>query len=205
MDRKNLIVSIAAALVAVMGSPVSADLTYTFTDTIDFTSQDLQVNPYWSTGDSPGNGKMILEGQDFSYEHNINDLVDFAAGDLVTDADLTLDFHDDDPADQIKLKKGIIVDNEEEWVRVGFDGSSWVDIAGEVDTGLYSLVVDIGWLNDGGVLGVTVGVWNNPLRTGDVYLRSSTLSGTAVVPIPAAVLLGILGLGAAGWKLRKLV
>ncbi len=115
-------------------------------------------------------------------------------------------FFDNDPADQIQLKKSVVVKNDEEYVKVAFDGSDWVDIVGDVDTSSYSLVVDIGFLNIGGILDVAVGVWN-PLGTGDVYLKSSTLAGDYVVPVPlpASILLGVFAVGLAGRKLRKFV
>jgi len=204
MDKKYLIAGVVAALVTVLGGSVSADLTYTFTDTIPFTSNDLSLNPYWTGADSHAHGKWIVQASSpFIYQHDIADWVNFAEGDFVTDATLTLEFHDDDNNDKV----GTSYDNRE-YVTLAFDGGGWVELAGgeEIDQGLYDLIVNVDWLNDDdGILGVSVGVWN-PSGTGDIYLRTSTLSGTAaVVPIPAAVLLGMLGLGVAGWRLRKLV
>jgi len=62
------------------------------------------------------------------------------------------------------------------------------------------------WINDGsgdGILDVTVKVWN-PTGVATAWLDHSVLYGDlVVVPVPGAVLLGILGLGAAVVKLRK--
>ncbi len=198
MDRRTLIATVVAALVAVVGSPASADL-YPFNSSIDFTSPS---NPYWNPGDDQGRGKHIKEGpgssskdDPFNYAHNINPLVPL--GDLVIDAMLTLEFVDDDPDK-----------NGSEYVQLAFEGGSGIPI-GEVDTGVYDppFIVNVNWLDDR-ILNVRVEVTNENDR-GDVYLKSSTLSGNAevaspVVPSPASVLLGFLGLTAAGLKLRKL-
>jgi len=69
------------------------------------------------------------------------------------------------------------------------------------------MILDIDWLNDGGILDVSVKV-SNPLGTGTIWLDHSRLYGTAeapdVVPVPGAALLGMLGLAAAR-KLRRLL
>ncbi len=198
--KKFSIAIVVACLMALTAGTVSADpLTYDFSNTIT-----------WG-----GNGMLITPNNTpFGYQHDINDDVDFAAGDEVISATLKLTFKDNDNDNHgtYWVQTGLYwwqgyyqqYDNRE-YVRLAFDGSGWVELAGgaEIDTAVYSMVVDVGFLNDNGKLDVQVDVWN-ALGTGDVYLKKSELCGTAqVVPVPGAVLLGVLGLGAAGMKLRR--
>ncbi len=205
MNRKDLIVSIVVASIALAGSPASAELqTYAFSDTIDFTSS---LNPYWdSSTDSASYGKYMYFGtgssgavnNPFSYTHDIRSEVDFDAGDLVTEATLTVTFWDDEG------DSGGTVNQEV--VRTGvWNGTDWLwqDIP-DADTGAYSgPTVNVDWINDDGQLLARIELTNNK---GDIYLTSSTLSGiAAVVPLGPAVMLGVLGFAVAGWRLRKFV
>jgi hypothetical protein len=200
---------VVACLMALTAGTVSADLmTYDFTDTLSWAALN------------DGYGQKISFGQSFGYQHDITDDVDFGAGDDVIAAKLTLQFSDVELVGEWEWVKKWVSTSwggywqygwewQETWqeegspseeVRVAFDGQSWI-VLGDVDTGTYDLVVDLALLNDNGKLDVTVDVYN---RKGDVYLTSSVLTGTAqVVPVPGAVLLGVLGLGAAGMKLRR--
>ncbi len=198
--KKFSIALVVACLMALTAGTVSADpITYDFSDTIS-----------WS-----GNGVLITPNNTpFGYQHDINDDVDLAAGDEVISATLTLTFKDDDNDNhgEYWVQTGWGWGNgywqqydNREYVRLAFDGTDWFEFAGgaEIDNTVYTMVVDVGFLNDNGVLDVEVDVWN-ALGTGDVYLKRSELCGTAeVVPVPGAVLLGVLGLGAAGMKLRR--
>jgi len=170
-----------------------------------------QADHFTDTLTWSGDGHLITEkGGPFTYQHDLllaTPSVDIPGGDVVTEADLTLTFKDDygifGGGEGDEHGWFIIFYDNREYVKVAFDGGSWVDITDEVDTGSYPLAVDIDWLNDDGLLDVTVAVWN-PLGTADVYLKSSTLGGEFTpIPVPGAILLGILGLGAAGLKLRR--
>jgi hypothetical protein len=187
MKGKCIIAGIAIALAMVMSGSASAD-SYAFSDLID-------TWPVW------GDATPIVQGFPLSYTHDLTDDVDFAAGHEVTEAWLELDFTNDLTDDHGSKLYGLIKWDFREFARVAYDGSAWVDL-GEVDDGQYDLMLDIDWLNDNGELDVTIEV-GNPLCTATAWLDHSRVYGTAVVPVPGAVLLGVLGLGAAGIRLRK--
>ncbi len=152
------------------------------------------ADPYSQTMDFGSPGQFISNGS-YSYDHNISSLV--GASDTINTATLTLRFRDDEQNDGA------------EDVTVRFDGNagSWV-LGDVVDYGNWQVgqsygphTINVGWLNDR-ILNVNVAV------DGDVYLVSSVLSGTftpAAVPVPAAFVIGLLGLGTAGLKLRRFV
>jgi hypothetical protein len=151
---------------------------------------------------------LITQATPFAYEHNIlyaTPPVHVLAGDRVANAELTLSFGDDDPGDLVEklISNGLTILDETESVLYGFDGWGWRHLAQgqEIDTGSFSLLVNASLLNDDGILGVRIKVYNSN-GTGDVYLTSSTLTGE-FVPVPAAVVLGMLGLGVAGLRLRR--
>lgn len=195
-----------------LAGTVQADLS--FTQTLDFSDNDSANNPYWGSGDSLTYGKWIVQGTTFSYIHDIRSLLDFDAGDFVTDAVLSLDFFDDDEDDKNAQQR--------EWVYLSFDGSVPILLGGgggsaddDLDPGVVSRNVTA-FLDDG-ILNVTVDVFNNP-GSGDIYLVSSFLAGTFAhnegnahadnfdipeTPVPGAALLGMIGLSAAGIKLRR--
>ena len=141
----------------------------------------------------------IVEGSPLTYSHDITGY-GVPVPTPVTEAWLELDFTND-VSDAVERWWGVIVWDNREYVEVGYDGSEWRDI-GEVDNGQYDLVVGIDWLNDDGILDVTIDVTNPGWNAGTAYLDHSVLYGN-VVPVPGAALLGVLGLGSAGAWLRK--
>ncbi|MEN6428939.1 MAG: hypothetical protein ABFE13_26625 [Phycisphaerales bacterium] len=144
---------------------------------------------------------LILQGCPLVYEHDITD-AGVPNQYHVSEAWLELDFTNDVTDAFGSIFCGLIRWDFRESARVGFDGDEWQEIT-DVDNGFYELVLDIDWLNDDGILDVTITV-SNPLGTATAWLDHSVLYGNLVaVPAPAAVLLGLLGLAAAGRKLRK--
>ncbi len=196
--KKFSIAIVVACLMALTAGTVSADPVVNFSQFLDFRA-----------GGDPGNpanhpfGIFIVQGQPFTYQHDVLNAVpsiDIGAGHYVTDATLKLYFYDEDT-------DGI---GNYEWVTVNFNGGAgtwnigtYGDGSDDVDWATYPFAVDVAWINgNNGILAVEVAV-RNVGGTGDIFLKTSELSGTAVVPVPGAVLLGVLGLGAAGMRLRK--
>jgi len=174
--------------------------TFTFEDMIDTWGKDPLGN---KIGVRP-----IFEGVPFTYQHDLNDNVNFAAGELVTEAWLELDFTNDLTDAVGSGFWGLIKWDYSESVTVFYTGTTWLEDLGEVDNGQYKLALIIDWLNDDGFLDVTIDV-TNPLGTATAYLDHSRLYGTAAtpaVPEPATVLLlgsGLIGLAAIRKKLKK--
>jgi hypothetical protein len=134
---------------------------------------------------------MVTPCDPLNYTHNLNDYVNFAAGDVVTSATLELDFTNDFTDAWGYLN---------EYVIAYYDGVKWS--VGEVDNGQHSISVDVDLLNVDGLLGVNIQVLNSGSRT--AWLDHSRLYGTAStapVPEPSTILLmgaGLLGLVAVG-------
>ncbi len=136
---------LATALAVLLGANAAQAATYEFEDLIDD----------WSILGFPSGTAVITEGHPFTYTHDINQEVNFAAGDQVVEAFLELDFTNDltdDHGSFLKLKWDF-----REYVTVGFNGTTWENL-GEVDNGQYELVLNVDWLNDDGLLDVTINV-----------------------------------------------
>jgi hypothetical protein len=177
----------------------------------------------WSVLGITVDARPIVEGSPFVYTHDLTDQVKYGIGEYVTDATLTLDFTDMG-ADGVSVPTEwtwswdvwAFVPTEWEWlpdeefgfgeyVTVALLGNGTVVDLGEIDddTDVQSIVdLNVALINDDGKLDVAVSVSNRNLGWGTIALDCSTLTAS-VVPVPGAVLLGMLGLSAAGLRLRK--
>ncbi len=202
MMKRHFLTPIVAGIVAITGSSVSAYTPYGFEDTITkWTVLNLDAQP-------------LVEGTPFSYTHDLGDDVDFADGDWVAEARLELGFTNDFIDCYGPKCGGDLQWDYREFVRLDLSGSPSMTDLGEVDAGPYQVQTSVDWLNDHHQLTVTIDVynylggtsclnWNGATAT--AWLDYSRLHGTAVapMPVPAALLLGVLGLGTAGMKLRR--
>ncbi len=149
-----------------------------------------------------GDAVPIVENFPLKYNHNINDSVNFGAGDKVAEATLELDFTND-LLDTICFLPHLF----EEHIYYAFDGSGW-SYLDEVDNGQYDIGIDIALLNVDGLLNVELAVTNFSCGWADAWLDHSKLYGmaeTAGVPEPSPMLfLGLVLIGLSSFR-RKLL
>jgi hypothetical protein len=96
--------------------------------------------------------------------------------------------------------------NHEEIARVTYDGTSWTAFDGEMpdSSTKYSVTaIDTSLLSDGKLIVVVEATEGDFWFEKGLLTVNTRIDGTPVVPVPAAVLLGLLGMGAAGLKLRR--
>jgi hypothetical protein len=183
---------VLCALVMVFGVVGSASATvYGFEDRID-TWGPFNADAAWIGQNCP-----------LSYTHDITDDVNFSGGDIVTEAYLELDFTND-LTDGTRFF-GLVRWDYREFASYAVDEAGAVYM-GEVDNENFSgLYLNVDWLNDDGLLDVTVSV-SNDLGTATAWLDHSRVYGTAEtapVPEPSTILLMGVGLLALGYSRKR--
>ena len=181
MKRKYVIGGIVAALVAVMGSPVWADMFYT-----DHVVVDQSLKAWW------------LNPADVAYWDHVNPF------NAVGDYDAALGAGEITGVTLTVNASGIVAGGETNTVGIRFQDKNdfWHDL-GLLNDGDTTFNLDPFWLD-----GVTVraklvyncsswfDLWDSArINCSDLTVRA--------VPVPGAALLGALGLSAAGIKLRR--
>jgi hypothetical protein len=202
---KKFLMFLCAVMLVFGTVGIASATTYGFSDMIDYWNWAGTSYGETQTSDHCLDSVSLWENDSLHYTHIISDDVDFVAGDLVTSANLELDFTND--------LLDIVVTGFWDWsvwdttehIYYAFDGSGWTYL-GEVDNGQYSVGIDLSLLNIDGQLAVDLAVSNWDNGNTIAWLDHSLLSGTAEtapVPEPATILLmgiGLLGMVGIGRK-----
>jgi len=188
--RKTLLIGATLAIAGVWSAGAQAMVV-----DHDFDSYDadfVDMIDYW--GVLNWDSVYIGENRPLEYTHDLTGVVDFDKY-KVSEAYLELDFTNDVDDGHGSKFFGLIKWDFREYVEVAYDGSGWVDLS-EVGNGQYDIKLGIDWLNDDGMLDVTIDV-SNGLNTASAWLDHSKLYGK-VAAVPEAGTLALFGLGLAG-------
>ncbi len=212
MKKLNIAVVIAA-LVALTAATASAEMWLTDPDGYDFLDWVDTWNPFgayaqWEPGDPDlfnSDVLLLADGDTVTIYHDLTDNgvpVEY----LVSEINLELDFTND------ITDVGLFGNSREEFARVAaYNPNTGVwDMfwdAGEVDNGEYAILVttDVVYddVNLDGILGLQLSITANGLLNLTSLDHSAVWGDLEAVPVPGAALLGVLGLSAAGMKLRR--
>lgn len=182
--KKLTMICVTAALIPAFAARTQADMTITDVDVVDATSG--QPNTYFE--------QNRFYDQDWGWTHSFTPPADISA--VITGATLEIDAFDIDFGELDLIEAdGILLG---QLVAGGNDAPSGTvfNLTGPVLDEMLDGTLDI-WMDIGSVN-------QNYVHLYAAYLNSSTLTvNYEPVPVPAAFILGSIGLSLAGWRLRR--